>query len=159
MTSIFNNAVGCYDRMLHNLMIVTTRRMSCPKEAALCHAKVLNQMKHFIKTAMGVSENCIQASPTVPLAGCGQNNGGRPISWHAHMEPLLAAYSNDNPGFSFEDPAQAIIFLQCVVGYIDDNSLILTFRDGQSTQEALAEAQKALTSWKNYCNSQGATWH
>ena len=62
------------------------------------------------------------------------------------MEPLLAAYSKNNPGFSFEDPAQAIRFLQWVVGYVDDNSLILTFREEQSTQEALEAAQKALTS-------------
>ena len=71
------------------------------------------------------------------------------------MEPLLAAYSKNNPGFSFEDPAQAIRFLQWVVGYVDDNSLILTFRDEQSTQEALAEAQKALASWKKFLQLTG----
>ena len=27
IVSIFNDAAGCYDRMLHNLMTVTTRRM------------------------------------------------------------------------------------------------------------------------------------
>ena len=99
MITILNNAAGCYDRMLHNLMTVTTRRMGCPKAAALCHAKVLNQMKHFVKTANGISQDFIQASAQLPLAGCGQGNWGGPISWHAHMEPLLEAYSKYNAGF------------------------------------------------------------
>ena len=34
------------------------------------------------------------------------------------------------------------------MGYVEDNSLILTFRNGQSTHEALEEAKKALESWK-----------
>ena len=104
-------------------------------------------MKHFIKTANGVSQEYIQASDELPLAGCGQDNCGGPISWHAHMEPLLMAYSKDNKGFSFEDPAQLIKFLQWVADYDDNNSLIITFRDGQTTKHALTEAQKALASW------------
>ena len=148
MVSIFNDAAGCYDRMLHNLMTVTTRRMGCPKEAALCHARVLNSMKHYIKTANGISSEYIQASPLLPFSGCGQGNGGGPISWHAHMEPLIKAYANHNKGFSFKDPADLVNFLQWVVGYVDDNSLILTFREGQNIPEVLLEAQKALSSWQ-----------
>ena len=84
--------------------------------------------------------NFMQASEDLPLSGSGQGNGGEPICWHAHMEPLLIAFSKDNKGFYFEDPSQIIKFLQWVVGYVDDNSLILIFRDGQSTEGALAEA-------------------
>ena len=76
LVSILNDAAGCYDRMLHNLMTVTTRRMGCPKEAALCHVRVLTKMKHFIKTANGTSTEFIQASESLPLSGCGQGNGG-----------------------------------------------------------------------------------
>jgi hypothetical protein len=76
-------------------MTVTTRRMGCPKQAALCHARVLNNMRHFIKTANGISTDFIQASDSLPLSGCGQGNGGGPISWHAHMEPLIIAYAKD----------------------------------------------------------------
>ena len=149
IVSIFNDAAGCYDRMRHNLMTVSSERMGCPDEVALCLARVLNQMKHHAQTANGISEAFIQACARLNLGGAGQGNGGGPISWHSHMEPLLLAYTKLNAGFSFEDPTQLLQFVQWIVGYVDDNSLILTFRDGQSSQEAMLEAQAALTSWKN----------
>ena len=105
-------------------------------------------MKHFIKTVNGISKEFIQASESAPLSGCGQGNGGGPISWHAHMEPLIQAYAKDNRGFSFQDSAHLISFLQWVVGYVDDNSLILTFRDGESITEVLRAAHQALSSWQ-----------
>ena len=76
MVSIFNDAAGCYDRMLQNLMTVTVWRMGYPKEVALCHARVLTNMKHFIKTANGISKEFIHASEFIALYGCGQGNGG-----------------------------------------------------------------------------------
>ena len=61
MVTIFNDAAGYYDRMLHNIMTVTTRRMGCPKAAALCHAQVLNRMKN------NISQDYIQPSDELPL--------------------------------------------------------------------------------------------
>ena len=62
------------------------------------------------------------------------------------MELLIQAYAVDNQGFSFTDQAHLLHFLLWVVGYVDDNSLILTFRNGKSTTEVLQEAQNALSS-------------
>ena len=134
--------------MRHNLTTLTIRRMGCPKEFALCHARVQNQMKHYIKAKSRVSSEYFQASPTLDIGGLGQGNGGGPICWHSHMEPLLEAYTKDNPGFSFQDPTQVHKFIQWIVGYVDDNSINITFKDGQSPQEALHMAQQALTSWR-----------
>ena len=63
------------------------------------------------------------------------------------MEPLLEAYAKDNPGFSFQDPTQAHKFIQWIMGYVDDNSINISFKDGQSPQEVLLMVQQALTSW------------
>ena len=86
-------------------------------------------------------------SPYLSQAVVKGTEGGL-ISWHAHMEPLMQAFAADNRGFSFSDPAQLLHFLQWVVGYVDNNSLILSFRDGQPIAEVLKEAQKALSSWQ-----------
>ena len=53
------------------------------------------------------------------------------------MEPLLEAYAKDNPGFSFTDPTDILSFLKWIVEFVDDNSLNITFREGQMAQEAL----------------------
>lgn len=59
MVSIFNDAEGCYDRMRHNLMTIKEECMGYPDEVALCHARVLNQTKHFVQTEAGISEDFI----------------------------------------------------------------------------------------------------
>ena len=41
-----------------------------------------------------------------------------------------------------------LCFLQWIVGFVDDNSLNIKFREGQTVQEALQQAQTALSSWK-----------
>ena len=53
----------------------------------------------------------------------------------------------DNPGFSYTDPTYFDQFIKWIVGYIDNNSLIITFREGESLQEALLKTPRALTSW------------
>ena len=46
-------------------------------------------------------------------------------------------YAKDSLGFSFEDAAQLIHFPEWLVGYVDDNSLILTFREGQTFEKGI----------------------
>ena len=80
MITLFNDAAGCYDRMRHNLTTITTRHMGCPKSFALCHARVQNTMKHFVKTTAGTLKEYFQASALLNIGGLGQGNGGGPIS-------------------------------------------------------------------------------
>lgn len=54
----------------------------------------------------------------------------------------------DNPGFPFTDPTEVLSFLQWIVGFIDDNSLNITFGNGQNTQQAFKVAHDALISWR-----------
>ena len=64
------------------------------------------------------------------------------------MEPLLQSYTVDNPGFSFTDPTGILSFIQWIVGFVDDNSLNITFREGQTITETLKVDQTALSCWK-----------
>ena len=68
-------------------------------------------MKHCVKTKAGVSTEYFQASELLNIGALGQGNGGGPISWYLHMEPLLEAYAVENPGFSFTDPTEILSFL------------------------------------------------
>lgn len=69
MVYIFNDAEGCYDRMIHNLMTITAERMGCTNEVVLCHTMVLNQTKHFIQTVVGISEAFIRACKRLNIGG------------------------------------------------------------------------------------------
>lgn len=49
--------------------------------------------------------------------------------------------------FLFKTQNRYLKCIQWIVGYVDDKSLILTFRKSQSPQESMMEAQVVLTSW------------
>ena len=76
MITIFNDAAGCYDRMRYNLVTVSIRRMGYPKQVALCHTRVLNNMKHFIKSRFGISIAFFQASLELNLGALYRGMGG-----------------------------------------------------------------------------------
>ena len=61
-----------------------------------------------------------------------------------NIGPIIKAYSKMDQRFSFEDPIQVYKFLQWIVGYVQDNYLILTFRYAQSHEDAMLEAQDTL---------------
>ena len=92
LVSVFNNLKGCYDRIRPSLNSITTRRMGLPAEHAICHARVLRQMRHQIRTGFGISEDYIEWSEEENIGGIGQGNGGGPPSWHSHMLLLEIAY-------------------------------------------------------------------
>ena len=123
--------------------------MSCSgvkSDEALCKKKV------------GISDKFIESSSTLNLGGSGQGNRGGAIYWHSHMEPLLLVYSKENKGFSFQDPIEVFNSIQWIVGYVDDNSLLLIFIYDQYIQQALIETHEALTTLEKLLQINGGGW-
>ena len=69
--------------------------------------------------------------------------------WHGHMEPMRLTYRKISRGFTFSNLTRNFKFHQYIIGYFDDSTLILIFREDQSTTTAFNEAHEALTSGKN----------
>ena len=106
-------------------------------------------MKHYVKTKYGISDDFIQASDTLHFGGSGQGNRGGTICWYSHMKPLLIVYAKKrSQGLNFEDSTKVHQFLQWIVGYVDNNYILLTFGQDQTTKHVLKEAQDALISLK-----------
>ena len=59
-------------------------------------------------------------------------------------------------GFNFSNLANNVHSNLYIIGYVDDNTLILTFIDNETAEEVLHEAQEALTSGRNSFRSQEA---
>ena len=78
--SLFNDLKGAYDRVRPSLNTVTTRRAGLSKEEAICHARALRKMKHFLRTGFGVSAEHLVWDILNNPGGLGQGNGGgRPV--------------------------------------------------------------------------------
>ena len=60
-STIFNDADGCYDRIPGNLLSITCQRRGLPKNNVISPVKTTAKMKHFIRTAYGISIEYIEA--------------------------------------------------------------------------------------------------
>ena len=127
LISIFNNLKGNYDRVRPSLNTITTRWLGLPPGAAICHAKVLRNMKHYIRTSYGISEGHIIWDKINNIGGLGQGNGAGPASWHSHMLVLVYIYEQmTSHRVRFTDPNCVEHFSQWLVGYVDDNTILAT---------------------------------
>ena len=151
----FNDADGCYDRMRPELCSIVLRRDGCPKSVASCHSKTITHMKHKILTAHGESIITIINTLLLKLGGTGQGSAGSGPSWHCHMEPLIDALIKFSPGFQFTDITNTIKFIQYIIGYIDDNTIMCNLPNNTFTQVLLQTATSVLQSWQRLLRHTG----
>ena len=112
-------------------------------------------MKHKILTAYGESINAIINTIQRKLGGTGQGSAGSRVSWHCHMEPLLAALSKFSPGFQFVDVTKTIEFMQYIIGYIDDNTIMCNLPNNITTDVLLQTGTSVLQSWQRFLRHTG----
>ena len=153
MVSLFNDLKGCYDRIRPALNTITTRRMGCPAEMAVCHARTVRLMKHRVRTAAGLSVDSITWSKEVDPGGVGQGNGAGPQSYHGQLLPQVLAYEQiANQGVAFVNPQGTKTFYQWLIGYVDDNSILLMVRDEtfavNMMDKLLTEARRCVDIWQ-----------
>jgi hypothetical protein len=78
---IENDAVGCYDRMTKNLLLLELQRLGLPPPAAAALSQTWMQAVHHICTKYGVSEANYANSLDRQLFGPGQGSTIGPFLW------------------------------------------------------------------------------
>jgi hypothetical protein len=71
---IENDAIGCYDRLMNNMVLLALRKYGVPDTVALCLGELWDRTIHLIKTIYGTSEITYTSTPEVPLYGPGQGS-------------------------------------------------------------------------------------
>ena len=71
------------------------------------------------------------------------------------MEPLLLALTQFSPVFQFHDVTNTIHFLQHLIGYIDDNSIMCNLPDTTPIRQLLQTATSILQSWQTLLRHTG----
>ena len=155
MAVLFNDADGCFDRIPPPLATLALRRIGCPKSITKAHIAVQKNMKHYVKTATGVSTGFIQyaektkwriTNGTIMLlaaviGGIGQGGGASPIIWMAVLLILLKAYKMTQEGASITDVITGLIIPFWIISYVDDNSIVRQFPH-KMTIEQIMRAMK-----------------
>ena len=159
---IFNDAIGCYDRIVPTLCELAMRARGCPRGIAQCHTQTQKQMVHRIRIASGISEGVIRFAITNmtvivdksigviqgKIGGIGQGGGAGPLSWIAVIDVMLEAYRSICKGAPAIDPLQLYTICYWMISYVDDNTIVTSFKEDESQNEILVTARKNLTSWR-----------
>ena len=75
-----NNVRGCYNRIVHSIAILVLMSFGVAGETTRVMFKVLQEVKHHMKTDFGKSEKAY-GNKLVPQQGSGQGNGIGPTLW------------------------------------------------------------------------------
>jgi hypothetical protein len=76
-----NDAVGCYDRLVNNLVLMLLVKLGIPKSVAACTGDLWDNVVHLIKTIYGISSVTYGNTEGKPLYGPGQGSTCGPIFW------------------------------------------------------------------------------
>ena len=159
---LFNDAIGCYDRIIPTLCELAMRARGCPKGIAQCHTITQKKMVHRIRIATGISEGVIKFALTnmeevvdktiVCLqgrtGGIGQGGGAGPLSWIAVIDVMLEAYRKIRPGAEAIDPIRLYSICYWLISYVDDNTIVVSFESEVSQRKILETMRGNLGSWR-----------
>ena len=101
-----NDAKACYDRITHSIASLAMQRVGMPLGPIKCLLKSLQEMKHYVKTAHGISKHsygCLLHDEK-PVQGSGQGNGASPTIWTLISSPLLSMMRTLGFGADFKSP-------------------------------------------------------
>jgi len=80
-TFIKNDAIGCYDRLVNNLILLLLARLGFANSVCSCLGALWDSTTHFIKTLCGTCSVTYCSTAEVPLFGPGQGSTTGPPFW------------------------------------------------------------------------------
>jgi len=76
-----NDAIGCYDRLVNNLVLMILIKLGLPRSVAACIGDLWDNVVHLVKTINGISLVTYGSTAAKPLYGPGQGCTCGPLFW------------------------------------------------------------------------------
>ena len=104
-----NDAQACFDRIVASLALMASRHYGMPADACELHGTTIEEMEHYVKTAVGISQRYFRSTPDQKLFGSGQGSGGSPPLWLVVVTVLFRALVRlRGEGMHFTNPSGTI---------------------------------------------------
>jgi hypothetical protein len=115
-----NDATSCYDRIIIALANLVARRFGMPEEIVRLHGCTLEQMRYYVSTALGISEQSYSHSAEDPIYGTGQGSCASPSVWLQICSVLFDCHNQKSYGAEYTSPDGSISFTTSMTGFVDD---------------------------------------
>ena len=153
-----NDAMSCYDRILHSVASLAYQRLGIPLPPIKCMLQSIQNMKHNLCTSYGDSMWTISSKGTlIPYQGILQGNGAAPTTWVVLSTPLLNMMRTARHGGFFTSPITRQSSHYVAFAYVDDTDLLeFNSRDPHITiDEVMEKMQQAVNRWEGGLKTTG----
>ena len=156
-----NDAIQCYDRIVHPVAILALRRLGVPATATTSMFSVLQRAKHFVMTGFGLSTTYYGgldrlAQGLLAIQGVMQGNGAGPMIWLAISTVLVACMKSQGYGAFFQAAVTSQLITFAGFLFVDDADNIHTAKDpNTSALEILPEFQDSVDCWEGLLRATG----
>lgn len=123
---IENDAVGCYDRLVNNLVLIIMTKLGMPKTVVACIGDLWDQVVHLIKTIYGISSVTYGNTKAKPLYGPGQGSTCGPLFWLLCYWVIVSSLDPTITAAKFFSACKSILVEITGVSFVDDTSLCIT---------------------------------
>ena len=123
-------------------------------------------MKHYIKTAAGVSRGFIKWANIDEdmeivktninglievmgnIGGVGQGGGASPVEWLTVLLVMIDTFKQFSTGAQIVDPMGVHGFTMALLSYVDDNSLLKSLPSDMPANQVFEQISKEMLQWK-----------
>jgi len=120
---IENDAIGCYDRLVNNLVLMLLVKLGLPKSVASCIGELWDNVVHLIKTVYGISLVTYGCTTDKPLYGPGQGSTCGPLFWLLCYWVIVTSLDPTISAAKFVSACKEILVEITGVSFVDDSSL------------------------------------
>ncbi|MFO0446277.1 MAG: hypothetical protein ACK51L_01300, partial [bacterium] len=123
---IENDAVGCYDRLVNNLVLMLMAKLGMPKTVIQCIGELWDNVVHLVKTVYGIFSVSYGNTQEKPLYGPGQGSTCGPLFWLLCYWVIVTSLDPTITAGKFISACRSIIVEITGVSFVDDSSLTVT---------------------------------
>ena len=117
--------------------------------------KTIQEAKHHIVTAFGISDNHFGSNRYPPLQGLGQGNGGAPAGWTAVSTPLINMMQTAGFGINLLSAISASLLSFVCYAFVDDMDVAHCSTLTTTAEEIITEMQEVVDHWEGGLRTTG----
>jgi hypothetical protein len=120
---IENDAIGCYDRLVNNLILILLKKLGLPPAVSACMGELWDKVVHLIKAVYGISDILYGSTGEVPLYGPGQGSTCGPLFWLLCYGVIVESIDPRVSSMKFLSACRSVMVEVYGASFIDDSLL------------------------------------
>ena len=139
---IENDTIGCYDRLVNNLILILLKKLGLPPAVSACMGELWDKVVHLIKTVYGISDISYGSTSEVPLYGPGQGSTCGPLFWLLCYWVIVESIDPRVSSMKFLSACKSVMVEVYGASFVDDSSLGIS-SDYQYDDELTAQENRS----------------